>query len=115
MKLMLKILGSREATGLWLGARPNLEPHFHMRVSLRHVYSCLSSPELYQEGPAPQVRGREAGAGCGRWAACLWLGEQVPIRVNYRARPQREVRKQGRVNDVGEIYMWDCPHMAVWL
>lgn len=87
MKFMLKILGGSEATGLWLGARPNLEPHFHMRVSPRHVYSSLSSPELYQEGPAPQVRGREAGPGCGRWAARLWLGEDGSHQSQLQSRP----------------------------
>lgn len=38
-KFMLKILGGSQATGLWLGASPNREPHFHMQVSLWHVYS----------------------------------------------------------------------------
>lgn len=84
MKFMLKILGGSEATGLWLGARPNHEPHFHMRVSLWHVYSlplCRASPGR----SSPQDHWREAGAGCGRWAACLWLGEhgshqsQLPV------------------------------------
>lgn len=41
-KYMLKILGGSQATGLWLGASPNREPHFHMQVSLWHVYSPVS-------------------------------------------------------------------------
>lgn len=41
-KLMLKILGGSQATGLWLGSRPNREPHFHMQVSLWRVYSPVS-------------------------------------------------------------------------
>lgn len=37
VKFMLNILGGTEAAGPWLGARPDLEPHFHMQVSPRHV------------------------------------------------------------------------------
>lgn len=72
-------------------------------------------PSFTRKGRPPRsVGGRQALAVGGGLRAFGWESA-VPIRVNYRARPQREVRKQGRVNDVGEIYMWDCPHMAVWL
>lgn len=70
-KFMLKILGGSEATGLWPGARPNHGPHFHVRVSLWHVYS----PPLRRAGsgrsgpPGPREGGR-------RW---LWEVGCVPL------------------------------------
>lgn len=69
-KFTLKILGGSEATGLWLGTRPNREPHFHMRVSLWYVYSsplCRALPGR-SGPPGPWEGGR-------RW---LWEVGCVP-------------------------------------
>lgn len=71
MKFMLKILGGSEATGLWPGARPNHEPHFHMRVSLWHVYSSPLHRAL--PGRAGPPGPWEGG---GRW---LWEVGCVPL------------------------------------
>lgn len=71
MKFMLKILGGSEATGLWQGARPNHEPHFHMRVSLWHVYSSPLHRALpgRSSPPGPWEGGRH-------W---LWEVSCVPL------------------------------------
>lgn len=86
-KFMLKILGGSQATGLWLGSSPNREPHFHMQVSLWHVYSPVSGQaKLYQEGSAPEsVGGQQPWAVGGGGLHAFGWQSTVPIRVNYRA------------------------------
>lgn len=86
-KFMLKILGGSQATGLWLGASPNREPHFHMQVSLWHVYS----PSLGRHSFTRKTQPLNLWEGSSPWAvgggglhAFGWQST-VPIRVNYRA------------------------------
>lgn len=110
-----KDTGGREAAGWWLGARPNLEPHFHMQVSLRLLRAASPLWSFRRKGCPPSPR-----EGGGRW---LWAMGCVPLAGRARF-PSKSITgpvseqapaPRGRVNDVGETYMWGCPHMAVWL
>lgn len=104
-RLLLKILGGSEAAGLWPGARPDREP-----------FPCAGQPAACLQPPLPRAlpgrpgprAGREAGAGCGRRAACLWPGERGSHQRRSPAaapdeRSGRRPRHQGAVrNDAGE-------------
>lgn len=72
-KFMLKILGGSQATGLWLGASPNREPHFHMQVSLWHVYSQSLGRHSFTRKAQPPKLWEGSSRGLWEVVGCMLL------------------------------------------